>query len=374
MSSRAPGRLQIARVQGIPVYVHFSWIIIFALITWTLATGYFPAASPDLPALSYWLKGLVASLLFFASIFLHEMGHAVVAVRHGVPIRSVTLFIFGGVAEMERDPENGAVEMKIAIAGPVVSLSLAGLFALAAAAEPLGEAARSVARYLSLINFVLAVFNLVPAFPLDGGRLLRGLLWRQTGKTRATRIAAGGGTLFAFLLIGVGILQLLSGNGIGGVWSILIGWFLQEASAGAYRSVQMHEALRGVRVRDAMLTDIETLPAHLSLRDAAQDHFMRTGYGGYPVQRGEEVVGLLSLRDVLRRSVEERDTTSVQAAMIPLEPGIVVSPEEPLESAIAKMAERGIGRLLVVEGRGLVGLLTMSAVVRQLRVREQLAG
>jgi len=373
MPPRSPGRLQVARFLGIPVYVHFSWIIIFGLITWTLATGYFPAASPDLPALSYWLKGLVASLLFFVSIFLHEMGHAAVAVHHGVPIRSVTLFIFGGVSEMEGDPPDGPTELKIAIAGPLVSVALAGLFGLAALAQPLGEAVRSIARYLALINLLLALFNLVPAFPLDGGRLLRGALWRRLGKGRATRVAAGAGSLFAYFLIALGILQLVGGNGIGGVWSILIGWFLQEASSGASRTAQVHEALQGVRVRDAMLTEIETLPSEISLSEAAQEHFMRTGYGGYPVRRGEQVVGLLCLRDVLQRSPEEREATSVQAAMIPLGPSVVVSPEEPLETAISRMAERGIGRLLVVENRNLVGLITMSAVVRQIKVRQQFA-
>lgn len=369
---RSHGRLQVARVLGIPVFIHFSWLIIFALITWTLATGYFPAASPDLPTLSYWVKGLVASLLFFASIFLHEMGHAAVALRHGVPIRSITLFVFGGVAEMEKDASDGRTELKIAIAGPIVSLLLAGLFGSVAASGVLGEAGGSVARYLALINFVLALFNLVPAFPLDGGRLLRGLLWRRQGKAEATRIAAGAGTLFAFFLMAVGVLQLLSGQGIAGVWYILIGWFLQEASAGAYRGVQLDLALEGVRVRDAMLTEIATLPAGISLAEAAHDHFMHTGYGGYPVVRGDEVVGLLCLRDILRRPPEERTTTSVQAAMTPLAPDIAVLPDEPLQAAIAKMAQRGTGRLLVIEGGRLVGFLPMSAIVRQLRIREQL--
>jgi Zn-dependent protease/CBS domain-containing protein len=366
-------RLLVARAFGIPVYVHFSWVIVFALITWTLATGYFPAASPDLPALSHWARAFVASLLFFVSILLHEMGHALVAVRRGVPIRTITLFIFGGVSEMQRDPGDGRTELQIAIAGPVVSLALAGVFWAVGASGLFGEAVSSVTRYLALINLLLAAFNLVPAFPLDGGRLLRGLLWSRVGKARATRVAAGAGSFFAFLLMGLGILQLLGGQGIGGVWYILIGWFLQEASAGAYRGARLDEALLGVRVRDAMLAEVATIPAHLSLAEASREHFLHTGYGGYPVVRGDAVVGLLGLRDVLRHPPDERETLSVQAAMAPIEDALVVGPEEPLRAAVARMAERGVGRLLVIEDGRLVGLITMSAVMRQIRVREQLA-
>ena len=366
------GTLRIARIFGVPVYVHFSWVIILGLITWTLATGYFPAHYPDLPASSYWAKGLVASLLFFVSILLHEMGHAVVALRHGIGIRSITLFIFGGVAQMEKDPEDGWTEFKIAAIGPVVSLALAGLFHLAAATPLLGDSGRAVARYLALINLVLACFNLVPAFPLDGGRLLRGLLWKQAGKLGATRIAAGAGTFFAFFLIGSGALSLLRGDGVTGVWYILMGWFLKDAASGAYQGVRLDETLQGVAVRDAMLVELATIPAHISLADAARDHFLHSGYGGFPVVRGENVVGLLCLRDVLRFPPEERDATSVQGAMTPVGESIVIGPDAPLLAAMAKMAQ-GAGRLLVMQEGRLVGLLTMSSVIRHLRVREELS-
>jgi Zn-dependent protease/predicted transcriptional regulator len=367
------GRLQIARVLGIPVYVHFSWLVIFGLLTWTLATGYFPAASPDLPVASYWAKGLVASLLFFLSILLHEMGHSWVALRHGIRIRSITLFIFGGVAHMEKDADDGRTEVKIAIAGPIVSFALAGSFVALAALPPLPPSARAVAHYLGTVNFILAVFNLVPAFPLDGGRVLRGLLWRTQGKVRATRTAAGAGTFFALLLIVVGVMSFLGGNGIGGMWYVLIGWFLKDASAGAYAGARLDETLRGLTVRDAMTSDVATLPAHVSVSEAAHEYFMNTGYGGYPVVRGDAVVGMLSLRDVLRLAPEERERTAVQAVMAPLGDSVVVGPDEPLRAAMSKMAERGAGRLLVMQNGQLIGILTMSAVVRHVRVREELA-
>ncbi len=373
MSATNPGQLRIGRVLGISIYVHFSWLIIFALITWTLATGYFPTYYPDLPASSYWAKALVASLLFFVSILLHEMGHAVVAVRNGIEIRSITLFIFGGVSQMEKDPEDGATEFRIAAVGPLVSLALAGLFYLAASAEVLGASARAVARYLAFINLALAVFNLVPAFPLDGGRILRGLLWRHSGKARATRMAAGAGTFFAYFLIVSGALRLFKGDGIGGIWYVLIGWFLKEGAQGAYQRVRLDETLRGVTVRDVMIADPETLPSQVSLSEAAHSHFMLSGYGGYPVMRGDQAVGLLCLKDILRRPPAERDSTSVQAAMTPLTSEISAQPAEPLGAAMARMAKAGSGRLLVVEGGRLVGLLTTGSVVRHVKVREELS-
>jgi Zn-dependent protease len=373
LGSRAD-RVQIARVIGIPIYLHFSWLIIFGLIVWTLSTGYFPAQYPDLPASSYWAKGLVASLLFFVSILLHELGHAVVARRHGLSTRSITLFIFGGVAQLEKDPKNGRAEFWMAAAGPLVSLTLAGLFYACAALPFVGPSTAVVARYLALINLILAVFNLVPAFPMDGGRLLRGALWGSLGKARATRIASGAGTFFAFFLIFAGVFSLIRGDSLGGVWYILIGWFIKDASVASYQQVRLDEALRGVTVRDAMVEDVVTVPSTGSVAEAAREHFMRTGYGGYPVTRGEAVVGLLCLKDVLRLSAEERESTSVQGAMRPLTDAIVTEPDAPLPAAIARMAQAGTGRLLVMHADRLVGLLTMHGVIRRLKVREGLAG
>jgi Zn-dependent protease/CBS domain-containing protein len=365
--------IQIARVIGIPIYLHFSWLIIFALIVWTLSTGYFPAQYPDLPASSYWAKGLVASLLFFVSILLHELGHAVVALRHGVRTRSITLFIFGGVAQLEKDPKGGRAEFWIAAAGPVVSLTLAGLFYACASLPFVGPSTAAVAKYLALINLVLGLFNLVPAFPMDGGRLLRGALWGSMGKARATQIASGAGTLFAFFLIFAGVFSLLKGNTIGGVWYILIGWFIKDASTASYQQVRLDEALRGVTVRDAMVEAVVTVPSSGSVAEAAREHFMRTGYGSYPVTRGEAVVGLLCLKDVLRLSPEERESTSVQGAMRPLTDAIVTDPDAPLPVAIARMAQAESARLLVMHGDRLLGLLTMNGVIRRLKVREELA-
>jgi Zn-dependent protease/CBS domain-containing protein len=372
VSSRTD-QIQIARVIGIPIYIHFSWLIIFGLIAWTLSTGYFPAQSPDLPASSYWAKGLVASLLFFVSILLHELGHAVVARRQGLRTRSITLFVFGGIAQLEKDPRDGRAEFWMAAAGPAASLALAGLFYTLASLPFLGPSVAAVAKYLAVINLMLALFNLVPAFPMDGGRLLRGALWGPLGKARATRIASGAGTFFAFLLIFAGVFSLLRGDSLGGLWYILIGWFIKDASLSSYQQVRLDEALRGVTVRDAMLEGVATIPGSGSVAEAASEYFMRTGYGSYPVTRGEAVVGLLCLKDVLQLSAEERAATSVQGAMRPLTDALVTDPDVPLPDAIARMAQAGTARLLVMQGERLVGLLTMQEVIRRLKVREELA-
>jgi len=367
------GPLRIAKPAGIPIYLHFSWLVLFGLIGWTLAQGYFPSQEPGLSSASYWALGLAASGLLMFSILLHELGHAFVSRRRGLQIHSITLFIFGGVARLKRDPEDGRTELQVAIAGPLVSFALAAAFALAAVVSRPPAPVHLVARYLAFINLGVGVFNLVPAFPLDGGRILRALLWERLGKARATRAAASAGALFASFLMVLGILALLRGGSIAGIWYLLMGWFLHDASASAHTQARLDEVLSGVAVHDAMLTHVETLPADISVTEAAQAYFLHTGYGSYPVQRGEATVGLLCLRDVLRIPPLERGGQSVQALMKPVSQELVVSADEPLLVAIAKMAENDAKRLLVMQDGRLQGLLTMSSVLRHIRVRQELA-
>ncbi len=360
------GGVQIARIFGIPIYVHFSWLVVFSLIAWTLATGYFPENYPNLPVASYWARGLVASLLFFVSILLHELGHSLVALRYGVPIESITLFIFGGVARLGGDPPDGRTELKIAAAGPAVSGLLAVGFV--GVALVVGGASRAIAVCLAAINFGVALFNLVPAFPLDGGRLLRGLLWGRLGKVRATSVAAAAGAGFAYLLIASGAIQLLRGAAVTGIWHLLIGWFLKEAASGAVRQVTLEDAVARYSVADVMAHDVTALPAGLSAEEALQEHFARTGYAAYPVVRGNAVVGLVALRDVLRMKAGERLGTSVQAIMTPLTETLIASPQEPLGEALQRMNRGSEGRLVVMDGDRLAGFLTPRGVLKALSV------
>jgi Zn-dependent protease/predicted transcriptional regulator len=371
---RRTDQVRIGNTLGIPIYVHFSWIIVFALIVWSLSTDYFPLHYPDLPASSYWARGVVTALLFFVSILLHELGHAAVALRNGLRTHSITLAIFGGVARLEKDPEDGRAEFRIAAAGPLVSLALAGLFYVCARLPFVGPSGAAVAKYLALINLMLALFNLVPAFPMDGGRILRAALWGWLGKARATQIAAGAGTLFGYFLIFAGVFSLVGGASLTGAWYILIGWFIRDASAGSHRQVRRDEALRGVTVRDAMQESVITICGSMPVGEAAREYFMRTGYDSYPVVRGEAVIGLISLRDVLRLSPEERESTSVQGAMRRLTDDIATDPDLLLPVAMTKMTQSGLARLLVMRDERLVGLLTMDGVLRRLKVREVLTG
>ena len=364
--SGGPGSLQVARVFGIPVFVHFSWLLVFALIAWTLATDYFPDRYPELGVSSYWARGLAASLLFFASVLLHELGHSLVALRSGIEIESITLFIFGGVARLGSEPRDGRTEFRIAAAGPLVSVMLAVLFAAIAATGIFGNAVGAVARYLAAVNVVVALFNLVPAFPLDGGRLLRGVLWRPLGKLRATRMAAGAGTFFAYFLILSGAVNLFRGSAVTGIWHILLGWFLKDAAASAYRQVRLDDALDGLVVADVMIKEVMSIPADLPLSEAVREHFGRTGFGAYPVVRGEDVVGLLCLRDVLRRPPEERPATSVQAVMLPLVDRLTVQSDEAVTETVARLGASEAGRLIVMEQGKMVGLVTLRAVLRRL--------
>jgi Zn-dependent protease/predicted transcriptional regulator len=363
-SAGGPGSLQVARVFGIPIYVHFSWVLVFALIAWTLATDYFPDRYPELAVTSYWARGLAASLLFFASVLLHELGHSLVAVRSGIAIESITLFIFGGVARLASEPKDGRTEFRIAAAGPLVSILLAGIFFAIAQSGLFGGASGAVARYLAMVNVVVAVFNLVPAFPLDGGRLLRGVLWRPLGKLRATRMAAGAGTFFAYFLILSGAVNLLRGAAVTGIWHVLLGWFLKEAAVSAYRQVRLDDALEGLEVADVMIRDVKTIPADLPLSEAVREHFGRTGFGAYPVVRGDAVVGLLCLRDVLRQPHEDRQGTSVQAAMLPLTDELTAQPDEPVTETLGRLGASAAGRLIVMEKGRMVGLVTLRAVLR----------
>jgi Zn-dependent protease/predicted transcriptional regulator len=360
------GSLQVARVFGIPIYVHFSWVLVFALIAWTLATDYFPDRYPELAVTSYWARGLAASLLFFASVLLHELGHSLVAIRSGIAIESITLFIFGGVARLASEPRDGRTEFKIAAAGPLVSIGLAGVFFAIAESGLFGGAGAAVARYLAAVNLVVAVFNLVPAFPLDGGRLLRGVLWRPLGKLRATRMAAGAGTFFAYFLILSGAINMLRGAAVTGIWHVLLGWFLKEAAVSAYRQVRLDDALEGLVVSDVMIREVVAIPADLPLSEAVRDHFGRTGFGAYPVVRGDAVVGLLCLRDVLQQPHEERQVTSVQAVMVPLTEDLTAQPDEPVTETVGRLGASTAGRLIVMEKGKMVGLVTLRAVLRWL--------
>ena len=364
------GTLRLGTLLGVPLEIHFSWAIIFGLLAWSLATGYFPAVVPDLPAGSYWSKGILAALLLFASILAHELGHAVAARREGVKTQRIVLFAFGGVAELKGEPATPAAEFRIAIAGPAVSLVLVLGFGIAAAALAAWTGAAAVARYLALLNGVVVVFNLVPAFPLDGGRILRAALWRYWGDLgRATRAAAGAGRFFAYFLIATGIFGLFAGHTGGGIWRVLIGLFLLQAAQAGSVQVWLKEALSGLRVRDLMVAEPVAVPGHIPVADAIRDYFLTHGYGGYPVVRDGRMIGMLELAQVKAVPADERGRVAVQAVALPAEAAVRTEPGADALEALQKMLQAGHGRLLVFEGETFRGLFTHTAVARLLQIK-----
>ncbi len=367
------GVIALGRILGIPIGVNYTWFIALWLLSWSLAKSYFPTAFPGSPASTYWIMGILSALLLFASVLVHELGHAVTARRYGIQTRSITLFLFGGVAQIGREPPTPASEFLVAAAGPLTSYLLSAFFwALLQLTK--GSALGAIIAYLAWINAALATFNLVPGFPLDGGRVLRALLWRTTGSLeRATRIAARGGQVVALGLIGFGILWIVTGNVTSGLWLVLIGWFLDMGAQSSYQQVVLREALGGVRVTDIMTKDVHSVDPDLTLDHMISEYFLRYKHGGFPVVWGDRLLGVVTLHDVQAVPREQRTTTLVRSAMTPLNRLRTVRPTTSAYEAFARLAQDGIGRLLVIDDAGqLVGILTRSDLMHIMRIRATL--
>lgn len=363
------GGLRIARLFGIPIYLHPTWLIVFLLITLGLS-GSLAQAHPDwAPALRL-LLAAATSILFFASIVAHELGHSVVAQRHRVPVRSITLFVFGGVALLERDPETPGAELKIALAGPLVSGLLAGLFALLTRATPAGSGAASMLGWLMTINGVVAVFNLLPGFPLDGGRVLRALLWARGGDpARATRVAAGVGQAIAYGFIALGAVEfLVLGSFAGGLWTAFIGWFLLSASGATMRQTVIEDSLRGLAARDVMEPDLARIDAGTSVARFAREHVMR-GHRWALVEQTGQTLGIVTLTDVKRVPPEDWETTRVGQVATPLGALVTAAPDVPVRELLRTMGERNLNQIPIVDGQRFLGAVTRAGLVQALDLR-----
>jgi Zn-dependent protease len=368
--------IDLFRIAGIQIAIDYSWLVIFALVLWSLSAGYFPHQYPGYRAAQYWGIGAVATFLFFASVLTHELSHAVVANRLGQPVRRITLFLFGGMAHLSREPRSPAVELKIAGVGPLTSLALGGLFWLVkgqlehAGVEPLWVAAFT---YLAIINVALAVFNMLPGLPLDGGRILRGVLWLRSGDLRsATAHASDGGRGIGLGLMGLGILQIFAGGLIGGLWLVFIGVFLRGAARASYYGVVLEQALGSATARDLMVADPVVIPGDLPVARAIEEYFLRYGYGGFPVGRGGRIEGLVSLPLVKRCPAEERAVRAVREVMRPLDDALRIAGAAPVSEALRRMVEHDSGRLLVMDGDTPIGLLTRTGITRFIRAKSEL--
>jgi Zn-dependent protease/CBS domain-containing protein len=369
------GTITLGRIAGIRISVNWSWVVVFALITWTLASGVFPAQNPGLSDTTYVAMAAVAAVLFFASLLLHELGHALQARRERLEIDGITLWLFGGVAQFKGELPSAGAELRIAVAGPAVSLVIGIACSLLALAAGLPEAADAVAAWLGYVNLALLVFNLMPALPLDGGRVLRSLLWLRTGDlSQATAVAGTAARAFAFLLIGGGIALFILDGAFSGAWLAFIGWFLLQASTAEVRWVLARQALDGLRARDLMTPSPVTVAPDLTLGRFVDEVVQHRRYTTYPVVADGKPVGLLPFRCVAQVPRERWDRETVRDCMLPLEEVPQLSVDDDAVEALAELQQSDVNRGLVVDGDALVGILSISDLASALEIRRLRGG
>jgi Zn-dependent protease len=364
--------MRLGTVAGFRLGVHWSVLVILWLFTWSLASTLSDTA-PGHSVPTYWLAGAVGAMVLLASLLAHELTHAVVARRAGVPVSDVTLWLFGGVTRLGGEAQTAKTEFRIAVSGPVTSLALAGVFAaLALAFRHLGVAniAVGVAWWLSGINLLLGLFNLLPGAPLDGGRVLSAYLWRRHGdKVRGQVGATRGGRIVGYALIALGLFEFMVASIVTGVWTVFIGWFLLTAAQSEERRILTRQSLSGVRVADAMTAHPHTAPGWISLEDFIQSYVLGDRHSAYPVEGPSGgIVGLITLAQLRQVAPGERDTTLVRDAAVPMDRVITAAPHEPLVALLGRLAPSSGSRALVMDRGQLVGIVTASDISRLIDV------
>jgi Zn-dependent protease len=366
-------KLRLGRVFGIPIELDPSWFLIFGLITWSLAGGTLALAAPGLPAYAYWLMGGLTSILFFASVLSHELAHVYFALRAGTPVKGITLFLFGGVAQLEDEPQNPRAEFRMAIAGPALSVGLAALFGI------LWFFSRSVpylaapSQWLAQTNLMLAAFNMIPGFPLDGGRVLRSLIWRVSGSLRrASEIAAAIGRLVAWGFMGLGALTALGGSIFNGLWLIFIGWYLQNAATTSLAQSKLKELLRGVTVRQVMGRECPQVSHLVPLSRVVEEQVLGSGQSCIFVTEDGVPRGMLTLSDITGIPQHSWRFVTAGRAMVPLERLIGIDSDVELLEALRMMDAANVTNARVVEDDQTVGTLSREQMWSYLRLRSEL--
>jgi Zn-dependent protease/predicted transcriptional regulator len=367
---------RVGRIAGIEVRIDSSWAVIALLITYSMylrtSTLY-----PELSGSGAVALGILATVLFFGSVLVHELAHALVSQARGIRVQDITLFLFGGATRAKVDSRGPGDEFLIALVGPLTSGLLAALFGIIVGlgGDSLSTSLAGTLGYLAWTNLILAAFNLVPGFPLDGGRLLRSAIWKTTGNLpRATRIASAAGQGVGWLLVAGGVAWLLAGDLAGGIWFAFIGWFLVQAARSSYQELQLQQLLRGVEAEDVMARHLVRIPPELSLQEAVDDYFMRYDHSAFPVDEQGRTIGLLTLRAVRRVPREQWPTRRVRDHMVPLSDQVVVAPDARMDGVVDKLQDGQAGRVLVAQDGEVVGIITPTDLTRWLRRRQALQG
>jgi len=365
--------IYLGRLIGIPVSIDYSWFFIFVLLTWMLATSYFPAEFKDWSPVLYWVIGAITSILLFVSVLLHELGHSIVAIKYKIPVREITLLVFGGVSQISGEPRSAMAEFWIAIAGPFVSFFLSALFYLILPLISGIEVVYSIVKYLAYINIILGIFNLIPGFPLDGGRILRAIIWGITHNMRkATVIAGNVGRIIAFLFIYFGIMEIFAGRVADGLWIIFIAWFLESAATAQIQQQQLRSILTLHHVSEAMNRNFAVLLANMSIEELMKYHIIGAGRRSAIVEDVGTPVGLVTLHHIQKVPPEKWETTTVADIMLPLSESERINAADDLWKALEKMDYGGVNQLPVFENGQLVGVLTRENLVSFLKAIDQL--
>jgi Zn-dependent protease len=372
------GGIPIGKAFGIQLRLHYSWFFIFALVTWILAAAYFPTTYPNWSMSARIAAGLITSVLFFASVLVHELMHSIVSQRQGIPVQSITLFIFGGVSQITSEPKQPGDEFRMAIVGPLSSLVIGGIllgvyYQWRSVDTFAVQFITAIAYWLGYINLLLGIFNLIPGFPLDGGRVLRSLIWwRSRNLTSATRIASNVGRAVGFIFIFVGIYFIFTGNWLNGIWLALIGWFLESAAVGSYQQLLMQEMLKGHVASEIMSGDCVVVPPDMTIDHLVNGNILTSGRRCFPVGSGSQIMGLMTLHNVKEVPRDQWNTETVKEAMTPFDKLRWVRPDEELSSVLRILTEDNINQVPVVEDNKIIGMVSRENLLNFVNIRSRL--
>ena len=368
--------IKLFKILGIQISLDYTWFIVFGLVAWSLAHGYFPLIISGLGTFTYILVGIISAVLLFVCVLIHELSHSYTSNKLGLDIKEITLFIFGGVARLTKEPDDPVTELKVAVAGPAASIALAAIFwVLMQIADifSIYPVLSAIFEYLAMINMVLVIFNMIPGFPLDGGRVLRSLWWKKTGDLqKATQIASRVGKGFAALLIGFGFFQIFLGNFIGGLWMIFIGMFLQQTADSSYRQLLVKKTLERIKVGDAMTRNVVTIAEDSTLTTVVEKYFFGYHFVGFPVSSDGRITGMLTLNNVRLVPKEKWDTTLVRDVINKISPDAILSPEDNAMDALSRMIDLDTGRVLVMDDDKLIGIITRRDIMKLMEFKTDL--